>query len=403
MSAPTLTIGGQPVNPAAVAMPITITVGRSDPSAQPDPPLAEFTWLTDLGTHPAPQAGDPVTIDLDTGYTRQATWGDPVTRWADPAYTWDGTPLPVRRFTGVVRSVTALEAGGVTDQYEIGCVGLSARWGTLQVTATRPAETDTARVDALCAAAGVTISHAGAETVQLVAAELDGDLLSLLHSIADQAGAILWEDSHGRVWWGAADHRRGPITASLPAGDILDRISWDSDTDRVINEVTVEYGPDDARQEWTYNAEDSQAQPWGLHGVTVDTGLAELTDAGDLAATILLRRAWPWWQASDIVVHSDLIGPDVWWAVNRLTIGDGVALPVPVVPGPTPGTPAAWSVEGWMETWPTPDRQILQLAVTDRRRWGAAALRTWQEQLDGGTWADWADGSWLDQLDAINI
>lgn len=396
---PTITIAGQPLAPCDVALPLRIIVGRSGATTQPDPPTARFRWL---GEQPPFAANDPVTITLNTGYTRTAMWGDSQARWADPNFTWSGQATPHTRFAGEVESLVAVEKEGVVKVWEVGCVGTTARLGRFKIETSRPAETDVARVTAIAATAGRTIGILGEDRMLLEPDDIDRDALSALWEVASWTGAIVWEDRTGALFYGTADHRQTGVRASLPACILIDGLEWEQDVSQIVNHVTVEHGPDDNRVSNTY-ADGPSITARGYRHVDAPTLLTDTIQANALAATILLRRSRPWWAAPGALIHSDKCTPPEWWAVNRINVGDGVGLPIPPEPGAVPADPYAWTVEGWQETWEEKDRQRLQLALTDRARWGGAALRTWAQVRDQGSWADWVEGSWLDMLDGTEL
>ena len=97
-----------------------------------------------------------------------------------------------------------------------------------------------------------------------------------------------------------------------------------------------------------------------------------------------------------ILVNSQDCTDAAHYQLNTLNQGAGVVIDIPTTPGPV-GVPEAWTVEGWVEQWDTFDAQQLQLAVSDRQRWGAYALNTWTATATR-SWAHYVPMSWLDAL-----
>lgn len=393
--APIITVAGSPLDPGSVALPLTISQGRSGAAAQPDAPTATFSWLE--STVPF-QLGDPVQITLDApaGGVPNALWGDPAVTWADIAVTWDGSQIQtVPRFTGTVATIKAVESAGPVVEWEIGCIGTMAALGRKLIDYTGHAgQTDVERIRAIGSLAGVDVGIVGDPNgIPLTADSIYRDALSAMHEICSWTGGLLWNGRDGRIYYGSPDHRTTAPQAYLPAGAILDGIEWDTTTAQIINHVVVTFG--ESQTQNTYRDDDSIAR-WGFSHVEITTKLKEQSDADVFGNTVLLRRSQPYWVMPGVVTNSEDLTDSEYWESNLISVGMGVVVPVPTDPGPA-GNVAVWTAEGWQETWDTPHNQRLQFSLTDRQRWGAYALRQWSEAATFD-WQYWTGYSWLQQL-----
>lgn len=378
-----------------VLRPMQITHGRARLDVQPDAPVLEFQWD---GPDLPMSAGDPITVHASIPMWGPALYDDPTVPYDSPNHLWDGaTVWEAPRFTGHITSPTAVESGGNIIGWQVRAVGRQARLGFTPIVADRPIESDTARVAAIAARAGVTIRIVGQPGPNLAADTIDTDALAALHQVCQSSGGILWQQPDGTLTYGSADHREQPVAAALPCQAILDGLSWDQTVDDIINHVTCTWGPENAQQQVTHRDDQSIARPWGLRHVDVRTICADESSSEQLGLLILARRAWPYWRTPDVIVApEDLTDPDL-RALHALDTSRLVVVPIPTEPGPTPSPPTIAVVEGWVETW-NDDGHWVQLALSDHARWVATGLRTWATKRDGGTWADWATGSWLEQL-----
>lgn len=395
---PTITVAGQLLDPCQVVLPLTITVGRSGIAYQPDPPTCTLSFR---GSELPFGERDPITVTLDPGLTDTAGWVDPTAGWLDPAFSWLGDQLPVNRFVGQVNGCRAIESRGGVKRWEVRARGRSVQLGRTPFLANFYESTDFFRVRAISNGTGYPIAIKGHQQTNMAPVEVDSSAMEALNQVTTSTGALAWEDQDGQLWYGAPDHRIVPASAVLPTCALIDGIDWLRNPDEIINAVTITYGPPDARVEATI-VDQPSIDRYDRQHIGIDTQLATRLDADALGATIMLRRRAPWWAAQGVLIYSDQIAePTDWWAVNRLHVGDAVLLPIPPDPGVVPAAPHSWTVEGWQEVWDTPTRQRIQLALSDQQRWGVTALRNWGEVRDGGSWGDWAAGSWLDQLNKV--
>lgn len=151
-----------------------------------------------------------------------------------------------------------------------------------------------------------------------------------------------------------------------------------------------------SQQQETFKDAGSIAE-WGLRHLDVSTLLYDTAQAGQLGLLILGRRAQPYWRMPGVI--ADYRGTTAVQAnrLDSLEMGEGATFPVPVTPGPTPGTQHEWTIEGWVEEWSTEGHR-LQLAVSDRRRTGGTGLRDWAAMRDAGAWSHWQALKWINAL-----
>ncbi len=370
---PVVLVNGIPADPSQVVMPITVSHGRSKPDKQPDAPDCTLIWK-DITT--APVLGDEVAVVALLG----ADGGETLTR-----------------FVGLVTDSDVQEYKGMPGHVRIVAVSKQADLGRVGVVLDRPAESDVARVQAIAAAAAVTLTVHGNAGPALAPDTIDKDALGALHEVCASSGGLVWSDGDGSLHYGTADHRSllDPI-AAIGSNVIITGLRWQSTVSELINKVVVKWGPEGGQSQRTLR-DNKSIVDFGIREKSVSTMLNSEDDAVQLGNLILGRRAWPFSRVDDIIMDSDHVQSDeaAMEAAIRLKVSDAVYLPIPPDPGPA-GLSAAWCVEGWQEEWPRHDRVILQIAVSDRARFALTVLRvwadaqpnTWQEELDRGSWLE---------------
>jgi hypothetical protein len=391
-------VNGSVVDPCKVALPLEVVHGRSEIGSQPDAPSCSFEWLSPSCPW---RVGDSLEVWAAVQYTG-ATYDDPVVTYDDPAAVYDGFGGLTCRFAGVIAELTAVSAVGRVQSWAVSGDGHQARLGYAPVLLTRPQERDTARVQAVCAAAGMPLRVKGAQGVLLAAATIDSDALTVLHDICESTGGMLSQATDGTLVYETAKHRQ---TDSAPLGvipcyGIEHTLEWSETVDDIINDITVRWGPADTPGESTHRDNESAAMPWGVRHTDVTTMCAAEADAEELALLVIARRAWPYWsQASGVVAHDQLEDDDR-RLVNALDVGDPVLVPIPREPGPNPAEPPVpVVVEGWVETWSAGFEHFAVMAFSDQRRWVTTTLRTYGTVRDGGTYTYWTtNGDYLDLM-----
>lgn len=394
----TITVAGHPVNVCDALTPLTITHGRVAAGTQPDAPSCTFDWDAD---QPPGALGDPIQVSatiVDEGPTWVYDAPDNYT-YDSAAFVYDNLwAAPAGpRFTGRIHQLEAVEADGIITGYRVTCVGGQADWGYKHLTATRPQETDVARVQAIAAAAGTTVTVLGSQTIMLSADTQDTTALAWWQDVCASSGGLLWQARDGGIRYGAADHRRTNPLGILPCEDIADGLTWTLDMDAVLNHLTVSWGPEGSQTQNTHRDDPSIAR-WGERHADVPTVCASQADADQLALLILARRAQPYWIMPGVTVDATAAARPVRQLLARLEVGSIILVPIPTNPGPVPVTSyGSWLVEGWTETADIDGHTYLQLHLTDAARWVTTRLRTWQE-AKSATWGQEAAGSWLDAL-----
>lgn len=266
MNLGTVYVNAAPLDSSLVYLPIEVTHGRSTMFAQPDAPAMEFE------THGPTQlahVGDVVELQSGEGQGSYARWGDPACLWADGVRAWSGAlaadPV-VTRFVGQVTEVTATELDGVVVGYAMRAIGGQARLGRINVLLSRPVETDTARVAAISAAAGVPITVVGDPSLSLAADNIDRDALSAIYEVCESTGALFWQARNGDLMYGTSGHRSGATTDTLPASAILDGLEWTKDVGQIINHLTVTFPrptapPRGSQGFWSWQTSTDMADP----------------------------------------------------------------------------------------------------------------------------------------------
>jgi hypothetical protein len=362
---PVVTVGvaGTPLDPCALFLPMTITHGRSGLDAQPDAPSLEVvvagrvTW----------QRGDPMAVAVDG----------------------------VARFSGFIDTMQTTLAGGQFAT-KVTAVGWLAKAGAVKPsTPPRPAEDDVARASAYLAAFRDSFGPwdyriQGAKTATLIPRDVDGGhtVLDLVHEVCASTGALLWQARDGALVYGTASHRTANKSALFIGDcDLLDGIEWVKGSGTLVNRVRVQWGTADPKAVH----EDSDAASLAAEGpreVSVDSLLADQTDATLLANLILFRRARPYWNLpGGAMVRTKDMDPDEYRALLALDVSDLVTLSIPRSPG-YPSNVVEWAVEGWVETWDAEGGEVvhtMQMALSDRQRFGLTGIRTVGELAAGFT------------------
>lgn len=388
-------VDGVELPASSIGLPLTIRHGRSGTDTQPDAPEMTFIWAEQ--TVPLTEGNIvEVFLDLPKSGTHGA-WGSPDIPWGSPGYTWVGATMATsQRFKGRVTDIRAVESQGIVYEYDIRCTGVLADLGRIPIDIARPAETDVERVQAIGAAAGFTVVVVGGDPVNLTADTIAKDALGALHEVASWTGGLVAQGRDGSIFYGTRSHREGPAQAYIPADAIIDGIEWTSTSRDILNHIVVTFG--DPQTQNTYR-DDTSIAKWGFRHVEISTKLLGESEANEFGQTVLARRRDPFWSMPGIIVHSLDCSDAEHYDVNLLAVSMGVILPVQNIPSPIGVADVeVWTVEGWVEQWSDPTDQVLQIAVSDRQRWGAYALNRWSTQATED-WQFWLDnGSWLEQL-----
>jgi hypothetical protein len=278
------------LDPWKVMLPLTVTVGRSDPSAQPEANSCTFRMR---GRWPVAGRGDEVAVVV----------------------------LGRGRFRGTIAALKVTHADGrlVT---EVTCVGrmVQAAGRGLPVVA-RPEQTERQRVESLIAANAPGAAYTSAEwgptspsTALRLRAETpkpdteDTSLLEALREVAASTAAVIWEDPNGVIKYRSVRQREQPAyTATVTRFQILDGIDWEKPAGEPANTVRVVYGAEPKDTTFT--------------GGTV--GVLSTTEPGDLAGRSLgdLVEGGGWHGVPDGGAPPGLEGVPLWVQ----SVGDAAA------------------------------------------------------------------------------
>lgn len=233
----------------------------------------------------------PITVDATTPTGFQPAWVDDY-----------GTGFDSRRFTGVI---TALDVAPAT----IAVTAVTqAEWLTrVDIDPSGwPQESETARVARIAAAAGITVTVDGASSATVAAMRATGEAIqtawALLGAVATSCDGVLYTTRAGAVTYRTRLHPTPAAIDVNPAATLLDGLVMTMELGRVRNQVTVEYGPPDARATVTVSDAASVAA-YGVRDVTVSTSLALADDATAYANRMLAAYAAPDWVMESVSVN----------------------------------------------------------------------------------------------------
>jgi hypothetical protein len=212
------------VDPWKVVLPLSVTVGRSDPGVQPEAGAATIRLL-----------------DITS------------VRRGEQVQVWHGDKL---RFTGRVTTIKAVQTGGRTIT-ELACLGNLARLSQVNVVPFEMQEgTERERVEAILAKLPPLAPVDPIETVwgtqanpfrfrrEFVDKTDPRPVTDMLWEAAANTGAILWEKPNGRIVYEALVGREGKQkSATVSAFQIDDGVGWEKTAEQPPRTVQVWYGP----------------------------------------------------------------------------------------------------------------------------------------------------------------
>jgi hypothetical protein len=378
-----LYVNGAIADANRVVLPLTHQCGGSDPTSQANAPSLTFEWLGPLSFN---YGGTPypltigATIELTLDQAGGGTWSDVWDNLWSPALPVGTTPIPsITRFTG---RITDLEAAAdtVNLRTQVTAIGTSGEAASFQVgSAALPAQSETARVNALVAQAPYTVV-VDAGTVGLVARDPNRTgLLDALQEVAESTGARVFEDGLGRiVYLGIEARKAETLAATLTAFDLIAPAEWAQHVAALINHLTVFYGPPPVgtAPQASVTAQDNPSQAaFGRQHADLSTAIATLDDAAIYAVAVLAHWSLPWWDAPQVSVRADVLDVDTWVDVMNAELGQIlITQGITGVPS-TPTGEGKWLIEGWVQTWDRDDSgrlvDDLQIAVSEYERWVA--------------------------------
>lgn len=364
---PTITVGGVEVPCDVVALPLTITHGRSSLTSQPDPPSLDMLVI---GKVPW-KRNDPITVTVG------------------------GFP----RFSGFISGLD-VEYVGQGFATKVKGTGWQAKGGAVKPSIPpRPPEDDVARVSAWLDVFRASFGPwdfriLGRPTANLVGQDVDGGstVLDLVQDVCESTGALLWQSKDGVLTYGSASHRTGDdvaVSMFIDECDVLDGIRWVNDGGALVNTAKIRYGSPDADPRAEYIATDPTSIALeGPKEVLIDSLLAEEEDALILGNIILFRRAKSYWSLpGGILVRTKEMRIGEYLTLLDLEVSDRVMVRVSRDPA-APENLVEWVVEGWTEEWVAEAGELhhtMLFSLSDRQRFGLTGIRTVGELAAGFT------------------
>jgi hypothetical protein len=165
---------------------------------------------------------------------------------------------------------------------------------------------------------------------------------------------------------------------------------WQATASTIVNDVTVSYGALDP-QDLFNQVDAASVAAFGSRAITINTGLADVDDAGNRASLVLTAQATERWTLGGVEILMETLTVPQLAEVMNLTSGDRVI--VTNLPTPGPITQFLGVLEGWTETY-TIDGYRLTLALSDPRysyamlEWDGAGTADWQNVPITTTWSD---------------
>ena len=380
---------------------VSIHHGRDDSDSQPEASSCTLDISTDQ------PGGLPTMVDVGGVITVTTTLptGQSVRfkgRVTDISQGWDdaGPATPDRPVAQVIATGSLADLGRRV-------VG-DAPW---------PQQLDGARVAAILAAAGVTVSPATSDpgTVQILPRDVDSQpALDLAQAVASDAGGLVWALRAGEIRYADANHRRNTVAAmTLDACDVLVTPTWRRTTEGLINDVSIGYGVapegDDGGEQPRYLADRPASKAtFGTYGVSVSTQLAALEDAQAMGDLLLVRISAPVWLLGALPLDVANLSEADTAALLGLEMHSLLTVTGMPAAGSVPTSALLW-VEGWRETlaWGVHSLELVvsgYCRTSPPPRWDDVNPATTWDSVGAITWDDAACmgpqpnlGRWDDQ------
>lgn len=281
------------------------------------------------GGLPRINLGSPVSINAATPTGFSEAWSD----------TYDGG-FDSTRFTGIITAIDVQPATvtitAVTAAEALTRVMLDpSGW---------PAETETARVNRILAAAGVTGANVqGTSTIQIAAnpaTETAASAWSLLSALSIACDAVVYTDRAGVITYRTRTAAPGTVTDLVPGATLLDGLTMTTEIGAVANSLTVEYGPKDARVKLAMDDAASVAA-YGKRDMAVSVPFVNEADAMDKGNRVLMHYANPVWHMPRVSINlraAEIRGafPSYLQEILELDLDDAVNLPDLLPASPVP-------------------------------------------------------------------
>lgn len=376
-------VDGSDIAPITLAG-LRITYGRSTLLEQPSLPTAVIDILT---RDALPDAA------MDYPEFGLGDWASDLSGFTD-AYGDAYEGVTSRITLGVPVQITAGTASGFTDAYEdsyngadmvrftgscnaidydAGVISLTATpqtaesWSRLMVGATSasqtiPAETETARMQRLATEGGVALIVDGPPSVvvrKIVKKTAAKSLMAWLTEIARDTRAVVFTNRAGWVNVRTKDYVAPdkPIVPLTPGSVLIDPLRMKAELGGVRNDITVEYGDDNANgdQPTVTSLDQESVDRYGRRDVRYSTIINTQADAQSYADWLNVQLS-PAWTMPDVVVAVSLLDGATTYDVLNIEQGDTVTVSGLPLGAPEPTYTA--QALGYTETLSYDDWQI---------------------------------------------
>jgi len=359
-----ITLAGSVIDLDLFEFNVTIAHGRSDVTSSPTASNTQIVLRGDTG--PLLELADTVAISFDG----------------------------VARFTGAISdlNVSFISTTNPTAITTITAMGNLAKLGYTDVGASGYIEQSARqRVETILDAANETFVNGGDPDITLYAIlEADAQVttaLDALGRVASWTGATYYDDPLGRIifedygnrgqttfagiWsnqigtWADAqgDWASYPITiGSLPlnAGGIIFAPTWSKTLSPLINDVTVEYGPDLIQNQ----TDTGSITQYGRREYRLQTEIKNAGDAINRAASIITAQANGLWNLGQLSILMSELDADQ--TTKVLNLVSGAIVNVIGLPASGPYTQFNGVLEGWTDSYNN-GQHILTLSISDPR------------------------------------
>lgn len=383
-----IAINGTPLNLDNVEWAIAIDHGRNDITSQPQASTAELI-IRNFTNIPATIA-DLLTVEA---------YGIPrftgIVSDTEISHEYSNTGNPVGRLR-----ITAMGYLAQLALYSVGSAGYAE-------------ETLDDRVTEILTATGFTYT-ANTEPYMVLLAQDPGNTQSAFQALSELClntgatmcdlpdGSILFESYTRRgigynsaTWagvndiWDDVDYvwsdvyestSAVPTPVELPNNGVVWEPIWRQSIVPVINEAIVNYGDPIAGITFTDN---TSVGIYGLRTATINTTLADMTDAYDRASHIVQTQAYPRYGLTQIQIYVDRL--DSGTRTDVLGLIQGSRILINNLPQPAPLLTYLGVVEGWSESY-TPQGYFITLSVSDPRY--SYAMCSWADVDAALEWGD---------------
>jgi hypothetical protein len=404
MSVTAIRVNGTALNLADVAYAVTVSHGRNDVTASPEPGLAQLDLLITGDAAIPVTLGDTLEVDAYNTTRFTGTVSDMALEHMPPV----GENSPMTRLT-------------------ITGIGPLARLGRLYAGAAGfPAEDLDVRVAAILDTTGLTYIAETDPDIALNAYDPNYDTVSsLLAELCEWTGATvydmpdgsirfesytrrgydystaIWSDYLTETWpdllgtWAnqTSPGSAAPTPVALPADGVVWEPTWQTTANTILNDVTVTYGTADPQL--TQQVTDTASIAlFDRRAVELTTGLANDYDATRRAQLVITSQAAERWQLGQVTVLLDQLTAGQRTSVLGLREGARVLLTNLPEPNPQNTDQFVGVVEGWTDQY-VDGFHTTTISLSDPRysyaviSWGEApATATWGGVSVTKTWAD---------------